>query len=185
MDKHVCPWYIGYFLVNPIRNCFQNPMTILGPHIKPGMKVLEIGPGMGFFSLPMAKLVGETGRVVAVDLQEKMLRHLRRRAAEAKLLDRIETRLCNESSLQIDDLAGSVDFALAFAVIHEVPDQKHLITQISSSLKKGGLLLISEPKGHVEENRFRETISVAQSNGMEIVGTPEVWRSHSSVLKKN
>lgn len=185
MDKHVCPWYIGYFLVNPIRNFFQNPITILGPHIKQGMRVLEVGPGMGFFSLPIAKLVGETGRVITIDLQEKMLRHLRRRAVEAKLLDRIETRLCNESSLQIDDLAGSIDFALVFAVVHEVPDQKHLFTQINSSLKKGGLLLISEPKGHVTKEKFEITLSIAQGNNMEIVYAPQVWGSYSSILRKD
>jgi ubiquinone/menaquinone biosynthesis C-methylase UbiE len=185
MDKHVCPWYIGYFLTNPLRKFLQDPETILNPYIKKGMRVLEVGPGMGFFSLPIAKLVGENGQVIAVDLQEKMLHHLRRRAVKASLLNRIETRLCNESSLQIDDLAGSIDFALIFAMVHEVPDQKHLLTQICSALKKDGQLLISEPKGHVTKDKFEITLSIAQSNGMKIVDALEIWGSHSSILKKN
>jgi len=55
-----------------MRRLFQDPETILSPYIKSGMKVLEVGPGMGFFSLPMARLIGETGRIYCVDLQEKM-----------------------------------------------------------------------------------------------------------------
>lgn len=71
MKKHICPWYVGYLLANPLRRLFQNPKNILRPFIKEGMTILEVGPGMGFFSLPLAKFVGETGRVVCVDLQEK------------------------------------------------------------------------------------------------------------------
>jgi ubiquinone/menaquinone biosynthesis C-methylase UbiE len=184
MEKHVCPWYIGYFLVNPLRNLFQNPITILGPFVKQGMTVLEIGPGMGFFSLPMAKLVGDNGRVIAIDLQEKMLRHLKRRAMEANVLDRIETRLCIESSLKIGDLADSIDFALAFAVMHELADQMNALREIYGSLKKNGLLLISEPSGHVSKDEFKTTVSAAENLGMELTGTPEIWRSRSSLLKK-
>jgi ubiquinone/menaquinone biosynthesis C-methylase UbiE len=185
MGTHVCPWYMGYLLANPMRRLFQNPENILTPYITSGMKILEIGPGMGYFSIPMAKLVGESGRIYCVDLQEKMLKSLRRRASKEQLLDRIETRLCSETSLQIEPLAGTVDFALAFAVVHEVPDQHQLFTDIVQSLKKGGLLLISEPKGHVTEENFESTLMIAQSKGMERRNTPNIKRSHSAVLKKN
>jgi SAM-dependent methyltransferase len=102
----------------------------------------------------------------------------------ANILDRIEMRLCSESSLQIDDLAGSIDFALAFAVVHEVPDQKLLLNEIYSSLKKDGLLLISEPKGHVTKEEFEKTFVFAQSNGMKKVDSPNIRGSHSAVLRK-
>ncbi|MGD1045524.1 MAG: methyltransferase domain-containing protein [Bacteroidota bacterium] len=184
MGTHVCPWYIGYFLASPIRRLFQNPEKILSPYLKPGMKILEVGPGMGFFSIPMARLVGETGRIYCVDLQEKMLKSLRRRALKTHLLDRIEMRLCSESSLQIDDLAGVVDFALAFAMVHEVPDQKQLFTEIIQSLKKDGLLLISEPLGHVTKEEFEKTLFIAQSKGVKLIDSPNIKRSHSAVLIK-
>jgi len=167
-----------------MRRLFQNPEKILSPYIKHGMKVLEVGPGMGFFSIPMAKLVGEMGRIYCVDLQEKMLKSLRHRASKKHLLDRIDFRLCSESSLKIDDLAGVVDFALAFAVVHEVPDQKRLFVEISQSLKKDGLLLISEPSGHVKKEEFEKTLLIVQSNGMKILDSPIINRSHSAVLKK-
>jgi predicted O-methyltransferase YrrM len=98
MNKHVCPWYVGYLLASPLRRLFLNPGKILRPYVKEGMTVLEVGPGMGFFSLPLAKLVGESGHVICVDIQEKMLKNLRKRADNAGLLWRIETRLCADAS---------------------------------------------------------------------------------------
>ena len=184
METHVCPWYMGYLLANPMRRLFQNPEKILNPYIKHGMKVLEVGPGMGFFSIPMAKLVGEMGRIYCVDLQEKMLKSLRHRASKKHLLDRIDIRLCSESSLKIDDLAGVVDFALAFAVVHEVPDQKRLFTEIIQALKKDGFLMISEPQGHVTKEGFESTLLIAQSKGMKLLDSPNIKNSYSAVLKK-
>jgi len=175
---------MGYLLASPLRRFYQNPDKILISYLKQGMKVLEVGPGMGFFSLPIAKSIGETGRIFCVDLQEKMLQSLRRRAVRANLLSRIEMRLCIESSLQINDLTGSIDFALAFAVVHEVPDQKILFKEIYSSLKKNGLLLISEPKGHVTKEEFEKAIIFAQSNGMKKVDSPNIHGNHSAVLRK-
>jgi ubiquinone/menaquinone biosynthesis C-methylase UbiE len=185
MEKHICPWYLGYVLANPLRRFYQNPEKILSPYLKQGMKVLEVGPGMGFFSLPIAKFIGETGRIFCVDLQEKMLQSLRRRVERANILDRMEMRLCSESSLQIDGLTGSIDFVLAFWVVHEVPDQKLLLKEICNSLKKDGLLLLSEPKGHVTKEEFEKTLSLTQTNGMEKVDSPNIRGSYSAVLRKN
>ena len=60
---YVCPWWIGYLLASPVRRMFQKPETIVGPFVKRGMRILEIGPGMGFFTLPMAGMIGLEGRV--------------------------------------------------------------------------------------------------------------------------
>ena len=80
MSSHACPWWLGYLLASPVRRLFENPAARLAPYVREGMLVLEPGPGMGFFTLELARMVGETGRVVAVDLQEKMLAALRRPA---------------------------------------------------------------------------------------------------------
>src|SRR6516164_4706360 len=112
MSEHVCPWWLGYLLVSPIRRWMQNPDELIDPYVTPGMTVLEPGPGMGFFTLPLARRVG-SGRVIAVDIQPKMLDRLRRRAIKAGLIQRIETRLSKPDSLAIDDLKGKVDFILA------------------------------------------------------------------------
>ena len=126
MAHGVCPWFIGYLLASPIRRLIQKPEEILSPHLKEGMKVLEIGPGMGFFSIPMAIMVGEKGKVVCVDLQDKMINGVKKRAKKAGVLGRINARVCPADTLQILDLAGTIDIVVLFAVIHEMPDQRRL-----------------------------------------------------------
>jgi len=82
MEHHVCPWYMGYVLANPLRKLYQDPVKLLHPYLKEGMAALEIGPGMGFFTLPMARIVGDKGKIYSVDLQERMLQTLRKRVAK-------------------------------------------------------------------------------------------------------
>lgn len=182
MNNDVCPWWLGYFLASPIRKLIQNPTQILEPFVSSGMTALDIGPGMGYFTLPMARLVGTSGRVIAVDLQEKMIRSLSRRARRAGLDARIETRICSASSLDIEDLAGKIDFALAFAVLHELPDIHSALDSIARSLAQGGHLLIAEPSGHVTEDEFRETEAIAESVGLRVTAILAIRRSHAALL---
>lgn len=184
MDERVCPWWLGYFLASPIRRLVQDPEKILQPYVRPSMWVLEIGPGMGFFSLPLAKLVGEKGQIVCVDLQSRMIERLLKRAAKVGLSKRITARTCTSSSLQIGDLSGKFDFALAFAVVHEVPDVRNLFSEIYVALKKGSSLLISEPTGHVTTEGFRQTVRVAESIGFRETGALTIRQSLSSLLQK-
>ena len=139
MAEEVCPWWVGYLLVSPLRRLFQKPEALLSPYVEQGMTAMDVGCAMGFFSLPLAELVGREGRVVCVDLQERMIRSLRKRAARAGLADRIEMRVCSKQSLGTGDLAGAVDFALAFAVVHEVGYSEgfeaHVITTESYGLE--------------------------------------------------
>jgi len=175
---------MGYLLASPLRRLYHHPENMLGPYITPGMNILEIGPGMGFFSLPMARLVGAHGRVTCVDLQEKMLRSLERRALKHHLSERIVVHRCSESSLQIENLEGTIDFALAFAVVHEVPNQETLFLEIGRSLRHDGLLLVAEPRGHVTDENFDKTIAIARQKSMVVVDSPNINGSHSSLLKK-
>ncbi len=184
MSDHVCPWWAGSLLASPIRKLLQDPDKILRPHVTAGMRALDLGPGMGFFSLPLARLVGDSGRVVCVDLQEQMIAGLSRRAARAGLAPRIETRLCTADSLRIDDLAGSLDFALAFAMVHEVRDAGRLLTEIMAALKPGGRLLVCEPVGHVTKVAFAATLALARQAGFNLVAAPRVVLSHSALLER-
>lgn len=184
MNKQVCPWWIGYLLASPIRRLLQKPERIVKPYLREGMTVLEIGPGMGYFTLPMARMVGNTGKVIAVDLQEKMIRSLDRRAKKADLDSRIDARVCTKTSLDIDDLAGNVDFALLFAVLHEMPNIRSALAAVAKSLRNGGHVLIAEPAGHVSDEEFAETIAIAESFGLEKISTPTTRRSRSLVLAK-
>jgi SAM-dependent methyltransferase len=133
----VAPWWVGYLLLSPLRRWIQDPARILGPLVGPGQTVLEVGPAMGFFTLPLARLVGPAGRVIAVDCQERMLGRLRARAKRAGLPDRIDARCCSPESLAVADLRGQVDFALAFSVLHEAAEPARMIGEMAASLRAG------------------------------------------------
>ncbi len=117
MAHRVCPWWLGYLLASPLRRLLQDPGKILDPYVSEGMTVLELGPGMGFFTLELARRVGPQGRVIAVDVQPKMIEGLVRRAGKAGSDGWIETRLAKEDQLGINDLKAVVDFALAFPTL--------------------------------------------------------------------
>jgi len=184
MAERVCPVWIGYLLASPLRKLLCDPRKILGPYVKTGMTALDVGSAMGFFSLPMAELVGPDGRVICVDLQEKMIKSLERRASKAGLAERVQTRVCSQNSLGLDDLRGRVDFALAFAMVHEVPDAATLFSEIHGALKPGGAALVAEPKGHVTAARFEASVSAGVQSGFEIVEKPIIRLSHAVLLSR-
>lgn len=183
--QRVCPVWMGRFLASPLRKLVQNPRTILVPHITPTMCVMDVGSAMGYFSLPIAELVGPGGRVICVDLQQGMLDALKCRARRANLDDRIETRLCTLESLAVADLAGRIDFALAFAMVHEVGDPGRLFADIHAALKPAGRLLFAEPKGHVREPAFRNSVAAAETQGFRSVDILRIAGSHAVLLERS
>ena len=183
MAHKVCPWWLGYFLVSPVRRLVEHPTRMLRPLVREGMLVLEPGSGMGFFTLDVARMVGPRGRVVAVDLQARMLEGLRRRAERAGLADRIETRLAQADRLGVEDLSGRVNLALAIHVVHEVPDQATFFAELRAALKPSGQLLLMEPRGHVSAEAFAATLSIAGSCGLRPIEAPKFGSSRTALLE--
>ena len=125
---HVCPWWAAAFTIDPpYRRWLHDPERIVGCYARPGMTVIDVGCGLGWFSIPMARMVGQGGKVIAVDLQQQMLDMLRRRAEKAGVAERIELHKCEQNRL---GLATEADFALAFAMLHEVPDPRRLLDEV-------------------------------------------------------
>lgn len=169
-------------LLSPFRKLLENPDTIFGPHVRPGMRVLEPGCGMGFFTLPLARMVGPQGQMVAVDLQTKMLSVLRGRAEKAGLLDRIDLRLAEPANLGLKDLTGKVDLVAALHVVHEVPDQSVFFAELRESLRPQGKLLIVGPRGHVSRKEFEETVVAAEKAGFRAEVSFRRVRGRSALL---
>ena len=169
MVDHVCPVWVGYLLLSPLRKWFENPQKMLGPFVRPGMTVLEPGCAMGFFTLPLARMVGPEGRVIAVDIQPNMLAVLARRAGKAGLAGRIEVREARPDTLGIADLKDAVDFAAAIHMVHEMPNPDRFFKEVRWVLKPGGRLLVTEPKGHVSLIKFNKMIAVAEGAGFNSV----------------
>jgi 2-polyprenyl-3-methyl-5-hydroxy-6-metoxy-1,4-benzoquinol methylase len=178
----VCPWWITYTFDNPLRKWIQNPYAILEQHLREGMRTADIGCGMGYFSIPMAKLVGDSGSVQAIDIQHQQLKRVRKRAGKSGVMDRIETTLADERSLK---LKTRLDFILAFAVIHEVPSVEGVFSQAFESLEPGGRILVVEPTHHVKVTSFKEEIAAAAKCGFSSLPNPQKIRmSRVALLEK-
>jgi cyclopropane fatty-acyl-phospholipid synthase-like methyltransferase len=185
MKQHrLCPWWLGYLLASPLRGLLENPGELVRPYIREGMTVLEPGPGMGFFTVPLARLVGAAGRVIAVEVQLRMLAGLKKRLAKAGLLERVDMRLVPAESMQLSDLAGAVDYVMALAVVHEMPSAKTFFTETAAALKKGGQLLLAEPTGHVTEADFEEELKLAGEAGLTLIERPAFRRSRVALFAK-
>ena len=185
MASRVCPWWLGWILASPLRRLRQDPGAILGPHVAEGMTVLEPGPGMGFFTLELARRVGPRGRVVAVDVQPRMLEGLRRRARRAGLLERMDVRLAGHDRMGIGDLAGSVDFVLGFAVVHELPDAGRFFAEAAGAMRPGARLLFAEPAHHVSREEFEAALASAARAGLRLERRLDIRGSLSAVLVRD
>jgi len=183
MAEHICPWWVGYILASPIRRLLQDPVEIVRPYVKKGMTVLEPGPGMGFFTVELARQVGPSGRVIAVDIQPRMISGLKRRLAKKGLLERVDARVSTSDSLGLKDLAGKVDFALAIAAVHEMPSPTWFFPQVAEAMKPSGTLLFAEPRGHVKDAAFQAEIDAALAAGFAVAERPAVKRSLAALLK--
>ncbi|MFC1523303.1 class I SAM-dependent methyltransferase [Thermodesulfobacteriota bacterium] len=182
MAKYICPWWLAYTFDNPFRKLVHNPVRMLSPYVTPGMVVADIGCGMGFFSIGLAMIVGKSGRVLAVDLQEEMFKRVRKRAAKAGVTDIVRPRICSANSVGLDD--ESLDFGLAFWMVHETPDAGRFYDQMFAALRTSGKLLVAEPKFHVSRKAFELSIHVAQEKGFRIFERPDVFWSYGVVMEK-
>jgi ubiquinone/menaquinone biosynthesis C-methylase UbiE len=184
MSERVCPWWLGYLLASPLRRLLQDPGKILAPYVHEGMTVLEPGPGMGFFTIELARRVGSSGRVIAVDVQPKMIEGLKRRVAKAGVAERVDARVVKPDSLGLDDVAGKVDFTLAFAMVHEMPGSARFFAEAARASKPGATLLLVEPSGHVKTAKFEAELKEALQVGFTVTERPIIRRSHAALLRK-
>ncbi len=177
----VCPKWMAYTFDNRFRRLFHAPPKLLGPYVSPGSTVLDIGCGLGFFSIGMAKLVGEDGFVVAADIQAEMLGVLEKRAERAGVAEQIATHRATPDRIGLD---RQFDFALACWVVHEVPDMTAFMSEVRSLLKPGARFLVMEPRTHVSETGFEKTITCARLAGLRLIERPRISLSRSAVFER-
>jgi len=183
-EKHTCPIWVGYLLASPLRKLFQSPYKILSDYVKPGMTVMDIGCAMGFFSVPMAQMVGKNGKVYCIDIQQKMLDKLLKRAKQAGVKQEIEPTLVENNSLGLENKNNTIDFALLFAAMHEMSDQEEIVKDIYRLLKPNGKVLLSEPLNHVSDIDFTKIRILFQNNGFKVLEEPHIKRGMSLLLQK-
>jgi ubiquinone/menaquinone biosynthesis C-methylase UbiE len=181
MVEHVCPWWLAYSFDNPLRRLLHDPARLLGPHVRPGMTALDVGCGMGHFTLGLARLVGEGGLVIAADLQERMLARTEARARRAGLAGRIRLHRSAPHSL---GLADPVDFVIASWMVHEVPGARAFFRELRGLLRPGARVLVAEPRLHVTGREFAKEVAAAREAGLEPCGAPAFALSRAVLLER-
>jgi ubiquinone/menaquinone biosynthesis C-methylase UbiE len=119
--------------------------------VGPGMRVADVGCGPGFFALPLAEIVGETGRVYAIDDSPKMLRALAEGAAGRGFDDRAELREADAAATGLP--VAAVDVTLCAFVYHEVADRAALLVELARITRPGGrVVMLDWRKGVATEH---------------------------------
>lgn len=182
MDDHTCPWWLIGAFDNPLRRMVHRPEQILNGLVKEGQTALDLGPGIGYFTIPLARMVGEIGMVIAADLQPQMLEGLRRRAERTGLLSRIRLHPSQPDRIGV---TTPVDFALAFWMLHEVRNPSAFLAEVYGLLKPGARMLLVEPAVHVGEKQFDQEVQAAIQQGFRTAEGPSVRFSRSILLTRD
>jgi ubiquinone/menaquinone biosynthesis C-methylase UbiE len=178
---HTCPWWLLFTFDNPLRKLVHNPKKMLAPYVRPSDTVLDVGCGMGYFTLGLAQLVGSDGKVIATDLQTQMLAGLRKRAERVGLVDHIQLHQSTPDQIGVNQ---PVDFALAFWMVHEVRQPEDFLLQIYEQLTPTGKFLLAEPIIHVTGKAFARTVSLAKRIGFVEIERPGIFASRVAVFSK-
>jgi ubiquinone/menaquinone biosynthesis C-methylase UbiE len=139
-NPSACPYSQRFWVQAPHPGITRDRLReILEPH--PGERVLEIGPGTGYYTLDLADWVGAEGSVEIFDLQQEMLDHTIRRARERGLWN-VNATQGDAQELRYDD--GSFDAAVLVTVLGEIGDQDAALREIARVLRPGGRLIDGE-----------------------------------------
>jgi len=179
---HVCPHQFAFMLDNWVRKLFQHPKRILKEYIKEGDTVFDMGCGPGFFSVDMAEMVGSSGKVVAIDLQKKMLERVEKKATKYGIAERMAYHRCEAARIGFPQKA---DFILAFYVVHETPDPRAFLEEIKTMLKPDGKILAVEPTMHVSKRTFEGMLADAETAGLKAIDLPRHKGGRSVVLARS
>jgi ubiquinone/menaquinone biosynthesis C-methylase UbiE len=182
MAAHVCPWWLAYTFDHRLRLLVHSPSKVFGKYVRPGMTVVDMGCGLGFNTIGLAGLVGEEGRVVALDIQQKMLDGVMRRAKKMGLESRIKTHLAAENDLNVHVEA---QFVLAFYMVHEIPDPDRFLPQVAENLSWNGRFMMVEPPLHVSEKDFQKSIALTEKAGLTLEERYKIPFGRTAIFRKS
>jgi ubiquinone/menaquinone biosynthesis C-methylase UbiE len=180
-DLSVCSWRYVKYIDNFLRPHIHNPEKLFAPYVGPNMTILDVGCGGGFASIGLARAAGDTSTIIAADLQPEMLEVVREKAKKAGLSGRVRTHRCLPDRIGVE---GPIDFALAFFMVHEVPDIPSFLAEIYGILRPGGRFFIAEPLVHTSKNDFRQLVVRARAIGFVPLEYPKVTFGRAVVLAR-
>lgn len=160
------PHQLAWLLSNPVRGLLLSPRTLLNRiPLRPTDRIVELGPGPGYFSLAFSAAVPE-GHLELVDLQPEMLAKARRRLA---------ARGCTNVGYTVADAGkplpiapGSFDVAVLVHVLGEVEDQSQCLRSLASVLKPGGVLVLHEGVPDPDRIPIAKLVSLVGAHGFSL-----------------
>ena len=140
--KFPMPEFLADLIDNPLRRKFQPPAEMPIRHgIETGMTVLEVGPGNGRYTVETARRIGAAGKVIAVDIEPKMIERVSRRA-QTEGVTNLEARVADVYNLPFED--GAFDAIYLITVISEIPEPERAMQEFHRLLSSSGVLAFSE-----------------------------------------
>ncbi len=165
-DKGICPYQFSFILTSPFRKLILSPQKLADRlHLKKEFKVLEIGPGPGYFSVEVARRISE-GHLELLDIQEEMLK---------KAIHRIKSAGLNNVSITQGDAAdppfkkNEFDVIFLVSVLGEISNKEKCLKNIYNILKPSGLLSITEQPGDPDFLPIPVVRSLAEKEGFKFI----------------
>ena len=163
-----CPATLGWVLDVQLRELVLPTSRVLDCiGLQPGQRVLEVGPGTGYMSVPAARRLGETGRLVALELQPEMARRARERLAAAGVTN-AEVRVGDVTAAPLEPQAYDVGFLVT--VLGEIQNRDLAIARLRDALKPGGILSFTEIVADPHYQRYDDLLRRCLAAGMEPAG---------------
>ncbi len=164
--KFPMPEFLANAIDNPLRRKIQPPDETAVRHgIKPGMTVLEVGPGNGRYTLAAARQVGAAGKLITIDIEPKMIERVEAKI-QAEGVENIEARVADVYALPFGDAA--FDLIYMIAVIGEIPDALKAMREFRRVLAPTGTLVFSELLLDPDYPRARMLIRKAEAAGFRL-----------------
>ncbi|MHB1420084.1 MAG: class I SAM-dependent methyltransferase [Bacillota bacterium] len=177
-------------LDEPERKKILDPARVLASlNLAAGMHVADVGCGTGYFTLPMAEAVKETGKILAVDISRELLDYAEEKLSAARISN-VEFITSEETSIPVPE--GAIDAAFVANVLHEVNGQTAFLLEIRRLLKGQGALLVVDwkkeetPIGPPLEDRLspEQVVGLAELAGYGVQAVSDVGIYHYAVLFK-
>ncbi len=139
------PAFFGRILDSNYRKKVQPPAKLIERSgIKQGMKVLDLGCGSGAFTVDTARVVGENGKVYALDVEPKMLKQLEKKLAKPENQDIKNIETINKSAYELPFDDNFLDVVYMVTVLQEIPDKQRALKEVIRVLKPGGIFAVTE-----------------------------------------
>lgn len=152
-SKGVFPHKWAFTLLIPLRNFFLSAEKLIERlHLNDNFNVLEVGPGPGYFSVPIARKL-KSGKLFLADIQPEMLQYARKRLEKRKI-ENVEYHLCNGKTFDFKD--DSFDVIFLVTVLGEVENKELYISDFYRMLKKDGIVSVSELGGDPDKMSVEE-----------------------------